>query len=101
MDAHEVYASVRDYRLAGRWIASGGLTDVLLWDAKSGKVKQNFFGLTEWVNVVAFSPDGKILAVCAGGGRGSGKETKTSGELRLYRLDADDGKADIEEDRKE
>jgi WD40 repeat protein len=77
----------------GRWIATGGRTakangcEVLLWDAKSGEVKHTFLGLTEYIHVLAFSPDGKTLAVCAGGGRGQGKDTKTSGEIALFRLE--------------
>ncbi len=78
----------------GRWIATGGRTakendyEVILWDAKTGEVKQTFPGLTEWVRVVAFSPDGETLAVCGGGARGEGKDDiKTSGEIRLFRLE--------------
>jgi GrpB-like predicted nucleotidyltransferase (UPF0157 family) len=80
----------------GRWIATGGASakggvyEVILWDAKTGEVKQTFAGLTEWVHVVAFSPDGKTLAVCGGASRSSdeGKGSiKTSGELTLFRLE--------------
>lgn len=82
----------------GRWIATGGLTpegahssEVILWDAKTGKVKQTFAGLTEWVRVVAFSPDGKTLAICGGTDHGllegKGRRIKPSGELMLFRLE--------------
>jgi RNA polymerase sigma factor (sigma-70 family) len=80
----------------GRWIATSGRAakegayEVILWDARTGKVKQTFAGLTDQVRAVAFSPDGKTLAVCGGAGRRSpeGKgRLKTSGALTLFRLE--------------
>src|SRR5262245_54592448 len=66
--------------------------EVILWDHKTGEVKRTFPDLTEWVHVVAFSPDGKTLAVCGGGAREEGQAIKTSGEIRLLSLDLEDKK---------
>jgi WD40 repeat protein len=83
----------------GRWMASAGPTakenvyEVILWDARTGKVKQTFSGLTGWVHGLAFSPDGKTLAVCGGAAHSEGHPAdeatvvKTSGELTLFRLE--------------
>jgi RNA polymerase sigma factor (sigma-70 family) len=62
-------------------------SEVLLWDAKTGEQKQVLAtDLTTPVLSLAFSPDGKTLAA-AGGLLGDVKDGgKTSGELRLYRL---------------
>lgn len=48
----------------GKKIASGGITLVCVWDAKSGKKLHDFFGGDgEYFRALAFSPDGKHLAV--------------------------------------
>jgi RNA polymerase sigma factor (sigma-70 family) len=79
----------------GRWIASGGRTatdgvyEVILWDARTGTMKHTFPDQPEWVHAMSFSPDGKTLAVCDGGGRYTrGKQSIiSSGALRLFPLE--------------
>ena len=48
--------------LAGGTGGGWGATTILLWDVASGQVKKTLKGHTDWVNSVAFSPDGAILA---------------------------------------
>ncbi len=52
-----------DLSADGSTIASGGTDgNVLLWDAKTGKIKQRFSHPNLLVTSVAFSPDGRTLA---------------------------------------
>jgi len=81
----------------GQWIASGastakhGVYEVILWDARTGRVKHTFPDLTEWVHGVAFSPDSKTLIACGGIGRDGpytkdGRSVISSGALWLFPL---------------
>ncbi len=93
LKGHKGQVNALAFSKDGRWIATSGATanekawEVILWDAKTGEAKQAFPKLTEPVHVVAFSPDGKTLAVCGGGGWGDGENTKMSGEITLIRLE--------------
>lgn len=90
---HDTSVSAVAFSGDGKLIATGagaekyGDYEVILWDAKTGEVRQTFSGLTQPVHVIAFSPDGKALAVCGGAGRGRGDDTKTSGEITLFPLE--------------
>ncbi len=46
----------------GRTVAAGGLGDIQLWDAVTGETVHTLTGHTNWVQSVAFSPDGSLLA---------------------------------------
>ena len=50
----------------GKLIAVGGYHEVLLYDAKDFTLTARLIGISERVNAVAFSPDGKKLAAAGG-----------------------------------
>ena len=50
----------------GKWIASGGYQEVILWDAQTGQLRHRLTGFAERVVALAFSHDNKLLAT--GGG---------------------------------
>ena len=60
------------YSPCGKWIASGGGygdRTVRIWDAATGAaVGSPLTGHSEGVNCVVFSPNGKVIASCSGGG---------------------------------
>jgi WD40 repeat protein len=83
----------------GRWIATSGcavpggqpatrdMNEVALWDAKTGEAMRTFRGLTEWMHVAVFSPEGNTLVVCGGAASSYlGKTMETSGELIFFQL---------------
>ncbi|MBU0510301.1 MAG: hypothetical protein KKD28_02370 [Chloroflexi bacterium] len=47
----------------GQVLSAGSFQKVCLWDPTSGELLDTIAGLTGWVNDVALSPDGRILAV--------------------------------------
>jgi hypothetical protein len=63
--------------------------EVLVWDAKTGTVKKALAEQTMEVRVLAFSPDGKTLALGAGNAFSTARTEyvegryKTPGELKL------------------
>jgi WD40 repeat protein len=64
-----------------KYLASGTINGVVrLWDVATGKEVRKFPGFKAWVNALAFSPDGKTLAV-------AGAESRT-----LYLWDVATGK---------
>src|SRR5262249_34243188 len=80
---------------AGGHLATAGLRkekdkripEILLWDAKTGKLKQTLPELSVGAYDLAFSPDGKTLAIaCGTDGDLKTNEGKTTGELRFIRL---------------
>lgn len=58
-------------------LASGSFREVVLWDLGSGQIRQRLTGLSDRVTALAYSTDGKYLAV--GGGPAS-----EEGEIKLY-----------------
>jgi WD40 repeat protein len=52
------------YSPDGRYLASGGKGNVVLWDAETGKNLCTLNGYSDEVRGLAFSPDGKCLAAC-------------------------------------
>jgi WD40 repeat protein len=61
----------------GKTLASGSFQEVILWDLASGQIRQRLTGFVDRVTALAFSGDGKYLAV--GGGPPS-----EEGELKLF-----------------
>lgn len=70
------------YRPDGKLLAAGGHKDVTLLDVASGDVLGKLDGLPGKVTALAFSRDGKRLAVASG-------SVAVSGEVRLYAMPAD------------
>jgi WD40 repeat protein len=64
--AHLSLVESLEYSPDGKFLASGGYQEVILWDAQTGLLRQRLTGLADRVVALAFSPDGKLLA--AGGG---------------------------------
>jgi len=63
----------------GRWLYSGGVHEVLVWDVTSGVLAKRISGLPQRIHALRFSPDGQTLAV-AGGAPGE------YGEIRLLNV---------------
>jgi WD40 repeat protein len=63
----------------GRWVASGGFREVILWDAQTGALRYRFTGFAERVVALSFSPDGKTLAT------GGGAPTE-DGEIKVFEV---------------
>lgn len=61
----------------GKTLASGSFREVVLWDLAGGQIRHRLTGLADRVTALAFSADGKYLAV--GGGPPS-----EEGELKLF-----------------
>jgi len=61
----------------GQTLASGAFQEVVLWDAKTGKIKQRLKDFAERVVALGFSQDGKWLAT------GGGAPTE-EGEVRVF-----------------
>lgn len=61
----------------GNTLASGAYQEVILWDAKSGKIKKRLKDFAERVVALAFSPNGQLLAT------GGGAPTE-EGEIRVF-----------------
>jgi WD40 repeat protein len=75
------------YSPNGKFIASGGYQEVILWDAQTGALRQRITGFADRVVALAFSNDGKLLAT------GGGAPTE-DGELKVF--DSDTGKLSFE-----
>jgi WD40 repeat protein len=63
----------------GRWIASGGYREVLLWDAQTGVLRRKLSDFADRVVSLDFSRDGKFLAT--GGGAPS-----EDGEIKVFEV---------------
>ena len=50
----------------GAWLVSGGYHEVLVWNSATGKLARRIGGLSGRVRSLAFSPDGKDVAVAGG-----------------------------------
>jgi hypothetical protein len=65
------------------------MVEEILWDAKTGELKQALSDQTLPVYALAFSPDSKTLAIGGGKGNTLKDNGKTTGELKLLRLEKD------------
>jgi len=81
--AHLSLVEALSYSPDGKYLASGGYQEVILWDFQTGALRHRLTGFSERVVALAFSPDSKMLAT------GGGAPTE-DGELRVY--DVDTGK---------
>jgi WD40 repeat protein len=71
----------------GSKVAAGGYDLVVkVWDADSGKELHTLQGLTDFTDSLAFSPDGKTLAVGYGGWGSFDEEHPKPGEVRLWEV---------------
>lgn len=77
--AHLDLVQALAYSPDGRFLASGGFQEVILWDVQTGQLRQRFTGFRDRVTALDFSRDGKYLAT---GGGAPAEE----GELRLLEL---------------
>jgi RNA polymerase sigma factor (sigma-70 family) len=96
LKTHKGHAGPVAFSKDERWIATAGRSanegesyEVALWDAKTGEVKQTLPGLNEWIQAIAFAPDGKSLVVSGGSHAPEGKTYKSSGALWLLPLPID------------
>jgi WD40 repeat protein len=77
--AHLSLVESLEYSPDGKFLASGGYQEVILWDAQTGLPRQRLTGLADRVVALAFSPDGKLLA--AGGG-----VPTQDGEIKVFEV---------------
>jgi WD40 repeat protein len=61
----------------GKYIASGGYQEVILWDAQTGMMRHRLTGFSDRVVALAFSNSGKMLAT------GGGSPTE-DGEVKVF-----------------
>jgi WD40 repeat protein len=65
------------YSPDGKFLASGGYQEVILWDAQTGMIQSRLGGFADRVVALAFSKDGKMLAT------GGGAPTE-DGEVKVF-----------------
>ena len=63
----------------GKYIASGGYQEVIIWDVQTGLLRHRISGFAERVVALAFSPDAKLLVT------GGGAPTE-DGEIKIYEV---------------
>jgi len=63
----------------GRWIASSGFREVLLWDSQTGLLRRKFTDFADRIVCLDFSKDGKLLAT------GGGAPTE-DGEIKVFEV---------------
>ncbi len=73
----------------GHWVAKDGgtqqISEVYLWELRTGKLLRKLTDLQPWVRSVAFSPDGKLLATGSSGPiLQKGSLSWVSSEIRLW-----------------
>lgn len=66
-----------DFSKDGKLLAVSGFNEVLLINPSDGKIEKRLIGLSERIETVRFSPDGKSLAVAAG-------TPAQSGEIQVW-----------------
>jgi WD40 repeat protein len=79
--AHMSLVDAMAYSPDGHWLVSGGFQEIAIWDARSGELHQRVGGFAHSVVAVAFSLDGKLLAVAGG-------EPTVEGEIKVFEVDS-------------
>lgn len=79
--SHPVPITALAFSPGGKELAASGYREVTFWNTSDGKLTHRIKGLPERIWGLAYSPDGKRIAVAAG-------EPGVSGELRLCNRDA-------------
>ncbi len=74
--AHLSIVEALAYSPTGKFLASGGFQEVILWDAQTGTLHKRLTGFADRVVSLAFSPNGKLLAT------GGGAPTE-DGEIKI------------------
>lgn len=69
-----------DFSADGKTLAVAGFHEVLLIDVADGTIRNRLIGLSERIETVRFSPDGKLLAVAAG-------TPARSGEIQIWNVE--------------
>ena len=70
-----------DFAPTGNQLAVAGFHEVLLIDPSSGKIQNRLIGLSERIETVRYSPDGKLIAVAGG-------TPAQSGELQIWNVES-------------
>jgi WD40 repeat protein len=65
----------------GKYIASGGYQEVIIWDVQTGLLRHRIGNFAERVVTLAFSPDAKLLVT------GGGAPTE-DGEIKIFEVDS-------------
>jgi WD40 repeat protein len=68
----------------GRYVLTGDTTSARLWDVATGREIRRFQGHSEWINSVAFSPDGCFLLTGGGDSAAHLWETALGREVRRF-----------------
>jgi WD40 repeat protein len=77
--AHLSLVEALAYSPDGKYIASGGFQEVILWDAATGQLRVRFTGYADRVVALAFSNNSQMLAT------GGGAPTE-DGEIKVYEV---------------
>jgi WD40 repeat protein len=75
--AHLALVDSIAYSPDGKWLISGSFQEVAIWDTLTGQLRQCLTGFTHAVVALAFSLDGKMLAVAGG-------EPTVDGEVKVF-----------------
>ena len=79
--AHLALVDSIAYSPDGKWLVSGSFQEIAIWDPLTGQLRQRLTGFTHAVVALAFSLDGKMLAVAGG-------EPTVEGEVKVFEVDS-------------